>query len=261
MAHLAHLRIYPVKGLDGQAVEEATVRDGGTLAGDREFALVDPEGETVNAKQSGRLQALRTEFDRSTGELRVETPAGQRLGFDLDSGTGRAGEWFSEFLDRQVRLEQDRSVGFVDRRGMGPSVISTATLEAVASWFDGVTVEGARRRLRANVEVGGVPAFWEDRFVGEGAPAFSAGGVRFEGVTPCARCIVPARDPDTGQPLEGFREQFLRRRQETFPEWADREAFDHLYTLMIITRIPESDRGGSLEVGDAVERLPTYSRS
>jgi uncharacterized protein YcbX len=71
MAHLEHLRIYPVKGLDGLAVERAAVRDGGTLAGDREFALLDAEGETVNAKQSDRLHRLETGFDRSTGVLRV----------------------------------------------------------------------------------------------------------------------------------------------------------------------------------------------
>jgi uncharacterized protein YcbX len=74
------------------------------------------------------------------------------------------------------RCRIDDALGFVDRRDMRPSVISTATIETVASWFDGLTVEGTRRRLRANVEVSGVPAFWEDRFVGAGAPSFEADG-------------------------------------------------------------------------------------
>jgi len=121
---------------------------------------------------------------------------------------------------------------------MGPSVISTATLRTVADWFDELTVEGVRRRLRANVEVGGVEPFWEDRFVGADAPAFEVGGVRFEGVTPCGRCVVPQRDPDTGDPTPGFREQFVRRREETFPDWADADAFDHYYSLMLIARVP-----------------------
>jgi uncharacterized protein YcbX len=132
-------------------------------------------------------------------------------------------------------------------------VISTATVEAVASWFDDLTVESARRRMRANVEVAGVPAFWEDRFVGADAPAFVAGDVRFEGVEPCARCVVPTRDPETGEPLPELRERFLERREATFPPWADPDAFEHYYTLMLIAAVPESDRGGTLRVGDAVD--------
>jgi uncharacterized protein YcbX len=134
-------------------------------------------------------------------------------------------------------------------------VISTATLETVAAWFDGMTVDGVRRRLRANIEVSGVAPFWEDRFVGGTAPDFEVGGVRFEGVTPCGRCVVPERAPDTGEPTPEFRQRFVERRRETFPEWADEDAFDHHYSLMILTRIPESDRGAALRVGDEVTTL------
>jgi uncharacterized protein YcbX len=63
---------------------------------------------------------------------------------------------------------------------------------------------------------------------------------------------VPQRDPDTGEPTPEFRERFVRKREETFPEWADAEAFDHHYSVMIITRIHESDRGQQLRVGAPV---------
>jgi hypothetical protein len=33
---------------------------------------------------------------------------------------------------------------------------------------------------------------------------------------------------------------------------ADRDAFDHFYSLMLIARIPEDDRDGTLRVGDPV---------
>jgi uncharacterized protein YcbX len=255
MAHVSTLRIYPVKGLDGMAVDEVTVRDGGTLAHDREFALFDTDGEVINGRRTDQVHRVQTDFDRSTRELAVETPAGESHRFDLGSDREQAEEWFSGFLGVPVSLERDPSLGYVDRRAMGPSVISTATLETVASWFDGMTVEGARRRLRANVEVGGVPAFWEDRLVGEVAPSFRAGGVRFDGVTPCGRCVVPERDPETGKAHPGFRERFVEKRRETFPDWADPEAFDHYYTLMVITRVPDGDRGRSLAVGDGIELL------
>jgi uncharacterized protein YcbX len=266
MAHIAGLRVYPVKGLDGEAVERATLRPGGgTLAGDRAFALVDPEtGDSLNAKDLPGLHEFATAYNRATRTLTATGPDGDRREFDLGDASDRegAGEWFGDRLDAAVVLERDDETGFVDRPSMGPSVVSTATLEAVASWFDDLTVEGARRRLRANVEVGGVPAFWEDRFVGERAPDFAAGGVRFEGVTPCNRCVVPSRDPDTGEPVEGFRETFLAEREAGFPEWADRAAFDHYYAVMILARALDADgeatatAAAELAVGDDVTVVP-----
>ena len=253
MARLERLRVYPVKGLDGIDVESAAVLDGGTLERDREFALYDADGEVLNGKRTDRVHDLETEFDPDTGALRVDPPDGESRQFDLEADRETAVEWFGEDFDADLTLRRDESLGFVDRRDMGPSVVSTATLAELASWFDDVTVDGARRRLRANVEISGVPAFWEDRFVGEDVPAFEVGGVRFEGVTPCGRCVVPQRDPDTGDPIPEFRERFVEKRRETFPDWADFDAFDHYYTLMLISRIPDSDRGNRLDVGDAVE--------
>ncbi|WP_096391546.1 MOSC domain-containing protein [Halopenitus persicus] len=254
MARLERIRVFPVKGLDGIDVETSTIREGGTLAYDREFGLVGDDGEVVNGKDFERIHELRTDFDTETGELSVGTPNGdsRRFALDEDDERSRAGDWFSDVFDADLTLERNSSVGFVDRPDMGPSVISTGTLEAVASWFDDLTVDGARRRLRANVEISEVEPFWEDRFVGDDAPAFTVGGVRFEGVTPCARCVVPSRDPDTGEPLPEFRTRFIEKRRETFPDWADPDAFDHHYTLMIIAGIPETDRGGSIRIGDEV---------
>ncbi len=253
MARLSRLRAYPIKGLDGIDLETAAILEGGTIAHDREFALFDADDEVVNGKRTDRVHELDTDFDPDTGELAVETPDGEYRRFDLEGDRTAAANWFSEFFDAELSLERDTALGFVDRREMGPSVISTATLETVASWFDELTVDGARRRLRANVEVSGVEPFWEDRFVGADAPAFEIGDVRLEGVTPCGRCVVPQRDPDTGEPAPEFRERFITKREETFPEWADADAFDHYYTVMLIARVAERDRGGTLRVDDPVE--------
>lgn len=255
MAAVEGLRIYPVKGLDGIDLETTDLTPGGTLAGDREFALITADGTRFNGKQSARIHELSTDFDPASGALSVETPAGEAVAFTLpeEAERDRAATWFEDFFETEpLDLRRDTEQGFVDRTSMGPSVISTATLETVAGWFDDLTVESARRRLRANVEISGVPAFWEDRFVGEGAPTFEAGSVRFEGVTPCARCAIPARDPDTGESLAEFRTRFIQKRRETFPEWADEDAFDHYFTMMLIARIPEQFRDGTISVGDRV---------
>jgi uncharacterized protein YcbX len=258
MAHVARLRIYPVKALDGVDVETAGLTPGGGLAGDREFALFDGDGEVINGKRTDRVHRLRTDYDPSNDTLTVGTGgASAPDSFDLGSETGRAEDWFSDYFEQSVRLRRDGDRGFPDRPEAGPSVVSTATVETVASWFDELTVDGVRRRLRCNVEVGGVPAFWEDRFVGDGAPVFvirttDGPDVRFEGVEPCGRCVVPTRDPDTGAPTPGFRERFIERRAATFPDWAHRDAFPHDYTLMLIARVPEAGRNGTLRVGDEV---------
>ena len=252
MARLERLSIFPVKSLDGVDVASSRILEGGTLQYDREYAFYDERGEVVNGTRKPVVHELRTEFDFETGQLVVETDASERQLFDLAAEPSRAEAWFGTVFDKNVELRRDRTVGYVDRRDMGPSVISTATIEAVAEWFDELTIDGVRRRLRANIEVSGVPAFWEDRFVGESAPAFTIGDVRFEGVTPCGRCVVPQRDPDTGERTEDFQERFVRNRRKTFPEWADPDAFDHWNQLMIITQIPEVDRGRTIDVGDPV---------
>ncbi|WP_254523922.1 MOSC domain-containing protein [Natrinema caseinilyticum] len=253
MARLERLTVYPVKGLDGVDLETAEIIDGGTIAGDREFALFDANGDVVNGKRTKRVHRLETGYDPSASTLTVDAPDGTTHRFDLGDDPETAEAWFSGYFDADLSLERDGSLGFVDRRDMGPSVISTATIRTVASWFDELSVDGVRRRLRANVEVGGVEPFWEDRFVGERTPAFVIGSVRFEGVTPCGRCIVPQRDPDTGAQTDSFRERFVRNRENTFPSWANSGAFDHYYTVMVLTRVPATDRGRTLRVGDPIE--------
>ena len=255
MAHIETLRLYPLKGFDAVDAESIEITDAGTVAGDREYALVDPDGanpeRALNGKQLPAVHEVTAGFDRGREVIELATGAGERARFDLATDREAASEWLGEFFGRPVELRRRGPPSFVDRPTLGPSVVSTATLEAVASWFDGVTVEGARRRLRPNVEVGGVPAFWEDRFLGDGS-GFEAGGVRFEAVKPCGRCVVPSRDPDTGDPIEGFRARFVERREGTLPEWVDPEDFEHFYAVTIITNVPAASRGETLRVGDEV---------
>ncbi len=252
MATLKRITVFPVKGLDGVDLETAAVLEGGTLEYDREFAFFDSGGKVLNGKRTDTVHEVTVGFRPDSGELTVETPDGDEKQFDLDSEPDRAERWFSGFFDEDLSLRRDRSLGFVDRREMGPSIVSTATLETIASWFEEMTTDGVRRRLRANIEIAGVDPFWEDRFVGEDAPTFEIGDVTIEGVTPCGRCVVPQRDPDTGDHDPEFRQRFVEKREETFPGWADPEAFEHYYTAMIIARIPETQRGRTLEVGDDV---------
>lgn len=251
MAHLESIWIYPVKGLDATAVDQGVITEAGTLAGDREYAMVDPNGKALNGKRIDRLHELSSTFDPETNVLTLSADGDERR-FDLVDERDEVSGWLGEFVGEPVELRRREPPSFVDRPALGPSVISTETLEEVASWFEGMTAEGARRRLRPNVEIGGVPAFWEDRFLGDDSSGFEIDGVRFEGAEACARCVVPTRDPDTGEPIDGFRRRFVERRRETLPEWVDEDALEHFYTVMIITRVPGEHGGATIHVGDSV---------
>ena len=75
--------------------------------------------------------------------------------------------FLSAAMGEPVRLVEDAERGFPDDTDSpGPTVVSTATLETVASWFPGLTIEEVRRRFRANLEIGDTEPFWEDRLCG-----------------------------------------------------------------------------------------------
>lgn len=256
MPRVERLRVYPVKGLDGIDRQAARIDEWGTLELDRSYALLDDAGTIINGKRTADIHRVSASFDPEGHLLTIATDdiGPETVSLAETAGRERAGELFGTVFDRSVRVVSAEPPA-VDRPEMGPSVISTATLEAVADWFESISVDGARRRFRANIEVSGVPAFWEDRFVASDAPDFAIDGVRFEGVTPCGRCVVPTRDPDTGESIDGFRERFVDRREASRPEWVDDRAFDQDYSLMILTDVPDSDRGEVIETGDTVTTI------
>ena len=254
--HLARIRIFPLKSLDGVDLDEVVVQRRSGLAGDREFCLVDENGDYVNTKRLGEsLVRIRSEFDLVFGEITLR--AGEDTAtFSLEREGHGIEEWFGKQLETPVRLKRDREMGFPDdTAASGPTVISTATLREVASWFPGCDVNGARQRFRANLEVDGVPAFWEDRLFGPAGTKFPfrIGDVTIEGINPCARCTVPSRNPVTGEIQDSaFAKTFAQRRQEALPPWADKSRFDHFYRLAVNTIIPESEAGKVIRVYDEV---------
>jgi uncharacterized protein YcbX len=254
-----------VKSLDGIDRQRAELLPDGGLETDREFALFDADDTYVNGKRERAIHGVRSTVDPGAETLSVDAPGMESATFDLSGDEHAAiAEWFEAYLGYPVELRRDRTGGFPDDTTLsGPTVISTATIREVASWFDDITTDGMRRRLRANVEIGAdeaagedpLPPFWEDRlYAGHGeSVAFTVGGVEFRGVNPCQRCVVPMRDPDTGEATPGFRERFVERREATLPEWADGDRFDHFFRLMVNTVVPESSVGAEIAVGDAVE--------
>ncbi len=154
--------------------------------------------------------------------------------------------------------DNDAQKGFPDDRiAFGPTIASEASLQEMhpGNWFPELTLESLRRRFRTNLELGGGEVFCEDRLFGapEELKPFRIGAVLFAGHNPCQRCVVPTRDPDSGEPVTEFQKKFMQLRKEHLPEWANVQRFNHFYRFAINTSIPPSEAGRtSLRVGDAL---------
>ena len=254
------LTIYPIKSLDGRSVKSVSIVDNGGLAGDREFALFDGEDNYVNGKRERVIHSIRVTYEGDgpridAVELSTTGTGPQRFTAGKLATGGAAVDWLGEQIGYPVSLKRDPDGGFPDDTyASGPTIISTATIETVASWFDGIGGAEMRRRLRPNIELGGVPAFWEDHLFADRNHhvEFSIGEASFRGVNPCQRCVVPSRDPDTGVEYEGFQSTFVEKRAETMPEWSGDDWFDHQFRLMLNTMVPQSEWGKRIAVGDSV---------
>jgi uncharacterized protein YcbX len=253
MAQLSRISIYPVKSLDGVTVDAARALPSGALENDRRFALVDSQGQFMNGKRTPRMHLLRSHFDLAKHTISLLT-GGVAREFQIDFDRRQLEEWLSGFFGLPVRLNENAAAGFPDdTESPGPTVISAATLNEVASWFPGLSLDDVRRRFRANLEIDGVEPFWEDRLYSDAGRAvrFQIGEVVLEGTNPCQRCVVPTRSPETGERYADFAATFETRRYETLPFWATRTRFDHFYRLAVNTR-PVAGRSGTIHVGDDV---------
>lgn len=256
---VARLTVFPVKSLEGIDVSESRVLSSGALEYDRRWAILDGQGVFVNAKRTPRLHELSTTFDLARHEiticLRGSLP-GQT--FSLVNQSAELSDWLSDFFEFDVRQTENVEVGHPDDlQAPGPTIISTESLFEVGNWF-GLPVEQVRRRFRANIELSSAVPFWEDRLFGmANRPVrFRIGETIWEGSNPCARCVVPSRDPEMGVVWPRFTAEFMERREATLPPWAERSRFDHFYRLGVNTR-PVSG-GGRTVVGDGVELLAEW---
>lgn len=255
MPRLARIDIYPIKSLDGQSVDSAQVLANGALADDRRYALVDRQGDFVNGKRSAAFHRLRShvDFARQRLTLCVEGSAEARE-FDLDGQRADLSAWLSDFFGQAVELVENTDGGFPDdTESPGPTLISVATLDEVGRWFGGLPLDETRARFRANLEIGGVEPFWEDRLVAEAdrVVRFRIGEAELLGTNPCQRCAVPTRHPTTGEVWPGFAKKFAAQRADTLPKWSPASRYDHFYRLAVNTR-RRGARPCLLRVGDEV---------
>jgi uncharacterized protein len=261
MTHLAQICIFPIKSLDRIDLQSSEVLPSGALKGDREFAIFDEADRVVNGKRTAKIHGIRSQYDLLNRSVTLSATGLGTQTFHLEGDRSGLDAWLSEFFDFKVHLKQNLEMGFPDDpQSPGPTVISTQTIATVASWYEAVTRVEMRSRLRTNLELDAPEAFWEDQLFGaaDEMREFSIGSVRFQGVNPCQRCIVPTRDSVSGDATFAFQKTFLTNRSATLPESVDRSQFNHFYRLSVNTRVTQvntrSIGGGWLRVHDDVER-------
>ncbi|MGC1483328.1 MAG: MOSC N-terminal beta barrel domain-containing protein [Candidatus Acidiferrum sp.] len=292
---LANIRLHPIKALDPVSVGEAHIGPNGGLELDRVWALYSADGRWVNGKRAAAMHLIRAAYSPDISSVTLTVPGDRRIipamTFPFPGDTEGAAEWFSMYFEQAIQVRYTREGFPDDGLASGPTIVSTASLEAVCEWFPGVTLDEARRRFRTTLEIDGagsdggqdsagsssatelnrpehlhhadspaiatetrkLPAFWEDQLFGESDTSvvrFKIGEVALEGSNPCARCPVPSRDSYTGGADDRFQKRFSEFRRAQLPAWAPVERFDHFYRLAVNTRVPSTEQGKLLRLGD-----------
>jgi len=213
---LAALARWPVKSLGGEWLDRAQLTRGG-VEGDRRYTVIDLQsGGTLSAAEHPQLLTW------TAGGSTIRDAEGRRWAFG-DAATCRA---LSAELERTVTLRRHP-----DGQHYHPGTVL-------------VTVEGSRleverelgelidlRRFRPNLHLQlDCEPFAELGWTGN---TLRVGDATLEFLHPCDRCVIAARDPDTGQKRPELL-RLLNRRH------------DLLFGIFAVVR-----EAAAIEVGDA----------
>lgn len=212
MASVVGLTFTPVKATRLHTVDRFDLGPDG-LQENRRFYVIDDRDRMINSKIIGELQTVVADYSHADRTLRLVLPDGQiaegevRLGDEVDTRffstqrTGRLveGPWseaLSAVAGRRLRLVEPSSPGGGVDRGAGGAVslISRASLARLAEVGDVESLDS--RRFRMMIEIDGVSAHEEDRWVDNGSVRVGDAVVAFSGHV--GRCLITSRDPDTG---------------------------------------------------------------
>ncbi|WP_460364207.1 MOSC domain-containing protein [Actinocorallia lasiicapitis] len=202
--------MYPVKSGSGTALTSAEVTSKG-FRFDREFMLVDADGQMLTQRAHPRMALLDVAYDGAalsvgdfvhipvdeSGDGRIISTSVWKSPVDSIDQGDTAALWFSDFLGvkcRLVRFTGHRPVGdgsetaFAD--GYPLLVISQESLDDLNSRL---AEPVPMNRFRPNLVVSGLEPFGED-----GIRRARIGGIELEFAKPCGRCVLTTVDQATG---------------------------------------------------------------
>jgi uncharacterized protein YcbX len=258
------ISVYPIKSFGPSLVSAARIVEGGGLEHDREFGIFDANDKFVNGKRNPKVHHLTAAIDWKDAAVYFKPldPDSEPACFDMRTEIAALEAWLSSFFDEPVTWRRNSRGGFPDDSAApGPTIISGSSYAEIATWYNGISVPEIRKRFRANIEIACEQPFWEDHLFTEPGEVmrFKIGDIEMHGTNPCKRCVVPTRETIGGETYPDFAKIFMTKRAETLPAWSTRSRFDHFYRLCINTRVPESEVGKQVMVGDTIQILGVAS--
>lgn len=238
-------------------MQQASIAKGGCLKNDRNYAIVDKAVKPITGKTNAAIHLLRSKIDLASGIILLKhQDFANWEQFHIESERKNLEAYLSDFFKQEVSFIFNTTGRFLDEPDLsGVTLLSTSSLHVVTTWFPNIDLNSARQRFRANLEIETKEAFWEDRLFTHhnNAVAFSIGEVQLLGVSPCARCVVPSRDAQSGESIVGFAKTFAIQRKTTLPNHSTLEEKGHTYCLSVNLFVQDSEVGKTLFVGDTLE--------
>jgi uncharacterized protein YcbX len=268
---ISHLYLYPIKGCRGLQLRSATLAATGLEVdgiGDREWLIVDADGEFLSQRELPKMALIETHMTPSSlrlkapGMLHLEVPFASegdvvqvRVWDDRIAAVTQgaiADAWLSAYLGLPARLvrfdpEHTRLAGhrwtgkddapFKFADGFPLLVTSDASLADLNARLarQGHAAVG-HERFRPNVVLTGLAPFEEDY-----VQSLGIGAAQLRPVKPCARCTVPGVDPATGE------------QAPTVPDLLAQFRRTNHGVIFGVNAIVTAGVGSTLRAGDAVE--------
>jgi uncharacterized protein YcbX len=257
---LTTIQVFPIKSLDPVVVEQSTITTGRSLHFDRRWALHrSSDGKTVNGKKYPAVHRLRARYDLANKWVGLTAPQQREEGFVLEGDYKALNAYLSDYFGEQVSVSENVQQGFPDHTigNVGASLISTATLKRVGTWFD-LSVEEVNRRMRMNLIVEANEAFDEDALLAEdpeNLKDYYLGEVLLHPYKPCVRCPVPTRDAQTGAITRGFQKAYVQQRLALQPQLLEHPLYDHAYNCGLVLQLSTAAIGKKLQVGDQLRQV------
>jgi uncharacterized protein YcbX len=206
---VTRLALTPVKAMRLATVDAVELEDHGAR-GDRRFYLIDERGKMVNGKQHGRLQTIIPTLNDAGDALTLTFPDGATVTGPVVAGApvtarfyrrtddthelaGPFSEAVSDFIGHPLRIILTRTGVDRGHKG-GVSLLSAASLRRLAAVAQRDEVDA--RRFRMLIEIDGVPAHAEDRWIGR---QVRVGETLLAMHGHVGRCLITSRDADTGE--------------------------------------------------------------